>query len=164
MEAFGKEKKGLEILQKHMEEKLFYINEGWKAFCGQRFYWNEIWGHFWFYAHTRIYPKEPQNWSGRSKLKKKGRNWHKSAVPWASAERIKKHLKLAQRVSTNWQLQVFYCTNCCLAFISLSSIAMVWTSWRRFCQNYQPLQKQCSCKIGSRLKLWPLWNQEAWDL
>ena len=38
IEAFGKEKKGLEILQKHMEEKLFYVNEGWKAFCDQRFY------------------------------------------------------------------------------------------------------------------------------
>ena len=33
-----KRKKGLEILQKHMEEKLFYVNEGWQAFCGQRFY------------------------------------------------------------------------------------------------------------------------------
>ena len=107
-------------------------------------------------AHSLIYPKESQNWYGRSKFKKKGRNWHKSAVPWVLAERIKKHLKLAQRVSTNWQFQVFCCTNCCLAFISLSSIAMVWTSWRRFCQNYQPLQKQRSCEIGSRLKLWPL--------
>ena len=38
IEAFGKEKQDLEILQKHMEEKLFYVNEGWKAFCGQRFY------------------------------------------------------------------------------------------------------------------------------
>ena len=109
---------------------------------------------FCFDAHTRIYPKEPQNWSRRSKLKKKGRNWHKSAVPWVSAERIKN--------ISNWPSE-----SARTGSFKFSAAKTVWPSFpyhqlqwfelldEDFVKTI-PLQKQRSCEIGSRLKLWPL--------